>query len=665
MKRILIKFTALLVAVITVFSFFACKDESNNEESGNAGFYDPNHGVDLTSQKLVIVSDKMSEYKIVYPSDGTECEYFAATELKDFIKQATGVVLPVVKDGTVGYSSRSKYISVGDTKLWDAADFELNDAELKLDGFVLKTEGNMIFIRGARDKGTLFGVYDFLEKFVGVRFFSPDETYVPTKDVLEIHQMDVKEIPAINIRNYYSREVDMDELYTNRLRMYSLYGLTSPKYGGGLYDIGYIHAHNTLSYIDFNTYKDYPNFFYKGQNDYMWDICFSYGLTADGEIDKSIEISPFSVVLENLKKTIEENPDFVYFSVCQQDIPFGCGCATCKSRDTVAQGGRSGILLRFINALSNALEPWLAEKYPEGREIKLVTFAYSYAESPPLNLEGEWAVIPNDNVCIWLATCPNLAYSLSDERQSTQTKSLVSNWSKGAKTFFWWDYRTNFREYLFYMPGLTTLQGDIEKLVEIGTEYAFLEAASGTPSDPITWQGTLKAYVASKLLWNPNRNVKELVEEYCNYYYGSSSQTVLKVIELFEDNYERLRQDESLSSSFGIHLEFGYNTLTGVWYPRSLLLRTQGLIKAEIERVLADGTMNEADKQKRFERLTNVLCTPQRMLLRNYARYYENDAAGENALAEEFLENCRIAGMTQDLGGYGFTYQSLKDSYGL
>ena len=660
MKKKFFRILAVLFSCMFVFSSFGCGDNCSGET--NKEYYDPNHGVDLNSEKLNIVSDNTTDYKIVRPVNATECEIFASTELRDFIRESTGVALPIVADDAVGYSTRSKFISVGDTSLWSKAEFLLDDSELKLDGFVLKTKGNLVFIRGARDKGTLYGVYDFLEKFIGVRFFTPEDTYVPTVGRLSIHQMDVKEIPAINIRNFYTPESDVDELFTNRLRMYSLYGLTSDKYGGGLYDIGYIYAHNTLSYIDYNKYKDYPNFFYKGQNDYMWDICFSYGLNLDGTVDRTIEISPFTVILENLKQFIVDNPDYVYFSICQNDIPYGCNCLTCKERDTVSNGGRSGILIRFINALSNELEPWLKETYPQGREIKLVTFAYSYTVSPPLDINGNWVVKPNKNVCIWLAVCPNLAYSISDERQDNDTKSLIKNWSSGTETFFWWDYRVNFREYLFYMPGLTTLQSDIEKLVEMRTEYAFLEAASGSPSDPITWQGRLKAYVASKLLWNPNHNVERLINEYCDYYYGNSSECVLKVIQMFEDNYERLRQDPTHKDSFGINLEFGYNTLTGVWYPRNLLLTTQDMLKREIEKVKLSDAEN---KEQLNERLTNVLCTPQRMILRNYNRYFSNDSQGELDLAKEFMENCKIAGMTQDLGGYGFTFQSFVEGYGL
>ena len=632
---------------------------------GSDDRYDPNHGVDPNGRLLTLAENGTSSYRIVTPNEGTACEAFAAQELRDFLRASTGAELPIVTDASVAFSPRSKFISVGETKLWQQAGCKSEDSALKLDGFVLKTEGETLFIRGARDKGTLFGVYDFLEKFAGVRFFTPEVTKVPALDTLAVREMDVTEIPAINVRNYYAPEVDRDELYTTRLRMVSLYGTARAEYGYGMYRDLQVYAHNTMTLVPYEQYKDDPNFFYQSENPALgYDICMSYGLTPEGEPDPEVPVSPYTVVVESLKKQIVEYPEATYFSVCQMDMPDGCKCERCRARSTTERGGRSNILIRFLNAVSKALDPWMKENYPD-RPLTLVTFAYAYNLQPPLNAAGEWTVTPRDNVCIWLAMSPNYAYPINDDRQPISTKSLIRQWSEKAGAFFYWDYRVNFREYLFYMPGLTTMQQDLSYLAEIGTEYAFLQAASGAPTDNSNWLSDLKAYVASKLMWNPGRDVPALIREYCEGVYGGSAEVVLGMIEKFEDNYERLRRDESVSDSFGIDHEFGYNTLGEQWYPRNLLTGSVEALEAEIARVEADDSLTEAQRKTFADRLICVLLTPQKMLLRNYQKYFENDYTGEVALAKQFVANCERVGATQDLGGYGNTFESFKEKYGL
>ncbi|MBM3892358.1 MAG: hypothetical protein FJ388_24850, partial [Verrucomicrobia bacterium] len=48
-------------------------------------------------------------------------------------------------------------------------------ARLSRDGFVIKSRGNTILIRGGSPAGTFYGVCRFLDEFCGVRFYMPGE----------------------------------------------------------------------------------------------------------------------------------------------------------------------------------------------------------------------------------------------------------------------------------------------------------------------------------------------------------------------------------------------------------------------------------------------------------------------------------------------------------
>ena len=108
---------------------------------------------------------------------------FAADELTNFLSRALGKAVPVVTAPTPGKMS----IVVG-TNVWSEV-AGIDVGKLPRDGFVVKSAHGRIFIAGrdmdgpfnpAKDwkggeKATLFGVYDFLERYVGCRFYFPGE----------------------------------------------------------------------------------------------------------------------------------------------------------------------------------------------------------------------------------------------------------------------------------------------------------------------------------------------------------------------------------------------------------------------------------------------------------------------------------------------------------
>ena len=64
----------------------------------------------------------------------------------------------------------------------------VNFNELEADGFVIKTDSLRLIIAGGNDKGTLFGVYTFLEKYLGCRMYAPEVKIIPKKDTISIGQ---------------------------------------------------------------------------------------------------------------------------------------------------------------------------------------------------------------------------------------------------------------------------------------------------------------------------------------------------------------------------------------------------------------------------------------------------------------------------------------------
>ena len=97
-------------------------------------------------------------------------EAAGADHLQSFIKQATGAELPIVQDKVARPA-----IVLGDCP--ESAAIGLESRKMPPEGFAIKTTPDAVFIVGNRmgrnADGQLWGVFEFLERFVGVRWYFP------------------------------------------------------------------------------------------------------------------------------------------------------------------------------------------------------------------------------------------------------------------------------------------------------------------------------------------------------------------------------------------------------------------------------------------------------------------------------------------------------------
>ena len=106
---------------------------------------------------------------------------FAAKELSSLLGQAFGAQVPVVNAPTEGKVS----IVLGSNDWSRAAG--IDTAALERDAFVIKVVGGKVYIagrdapggasmlKGKHERATLFGVYEFLHRYVGIRMYFPGE----------------------------------------------------------------------------------------------------------------------------------------------------------------------------------------------------------------------------------------------------------------------------------------------------------------------------------------------------------------------------------------------------------------------------------------------------------------------------------------------------------
>ena len=665
-----------LALVMTALAFLpACRGRNSDPGEDDTAQDD---GIDYNSPKNYIVSDGNSEYRILISDEAQDAEAFAAQELQAFIQESTGANLPIITDDGVPYDEQSKLICVGDNDILRAANLDENYANVTNDSFIIKTVGNLVLIKGGSKRGTLYGAYDFLEKFVGVRFLASDCTYVPDQPAFYIHSLSIREVPAFEQRTYFMQQVMADPLFAARSRLISLYSSNISEYGGGyLQDWGGNNFHNFGELLPQSNYPDHPEWFaeYSGTGELGEEPCLTNGITDNDQLDESMEESVVKEMTKNVISWIEATPHAKYFFVGQVDSASSCRCSRC-GQSALRNGGYAGTLMVFINQIARAVEEWRQANCPE-REIYIATFAYRWSLQAPVTNDENGAlvpvndnVVPEDNVIIYYAASSSCFYhAISDESCSVNNaaRGQLKGWSTIAKHMILYYYGVNFTWHPWYFPNIGSMQDNLRMFRDLGAIQVIDQAA---PREYHFYDMLLKNYLYAKLMWDPDQNVTSLVREFNFYYFGGTKNpdgTVAKEgFGKYVDQYHDLmeRHYAKLNAESPFHTDI-YETdgifTNAMYFPKGLLEQATGLIETAIAEAQADETLSDKERSDIVVRLTRVLIQPEFMILKNFTAYY--DESLQTDYARQWFDHCATAGLVNISEGH--TLDWYKEELGL
>ena len=476
----------------------------------------------------VLVKDGKSDYKIIISVHVNECERFAAQELQNYIQKTTGAELPIEKE-TAQVTLGGKYISIGETTLAAA----LDTSNLNLDGFRLKTEGKTLLIKGQRDRGTLYGVYDFLEKFLCVRFVTCEYEYVPKTEFLSLRALDIKEIPAFEVRSHHVKTM-WDSAFAAKMRMVSPQIKTaegSAKYGGTFARDWSDDMHTYKVLMPYEKYgAEHPEWFSEPKTlptgKVHWQPAWSSGLKDDGTIDEK-DGTLIKELIEQVKLILLQKPDIRYVSMGQNDnhnISMREDCV----RQRKLFGGHGGHQIVFVNAVAKEIKKWMAER-GDNRELSFVVYAYLETYySPKKVVNGEIVpfckeVIARDDVIVMIAPYEasyNESLKAKEINDFNYMYSMeIMGWTKVCKHLFIFDYDVNFSDIPSWYPNTEVLVPNLLFYKEIGVNGIFSNGATGKSH----YQTLLHTYVFSKLYWSPNQDINELISEFNYMFFGAEA----------------------------------------------------------------------------------------------------------------------------------------------
>jgi|WetSurMetagenome_2_1015567.scaffolds.fasta_scaffold00667_7 hypothetical protein len=445
-------------------------------------------------QQNIVLADKgMSLYRIIIPSAPTSNEQKAANVLQDYLLQITGAAIPIISVN----KSRSPYeIVLGQNERLNELATKINFTDLKADGFVIKTDSLRLIIAGGNIKGTLYGVYTFLEKYLGCRMYTPTAKIIPKLEQIILGKINDIEVPGILFRTtHYKSTWDAEYIDWHKLS----HGPNGERNEWGLW----VHTFNRLLPPDVY-YRDHPEY---------------YALINGSRIPTQLCLTNPNVlklVIQNLRKEIAKNPEALYWSVSQNDNRDHCMCEECQKLDN-QEGSPSGSITNFVNQV--------AVKFPD----KIIsTLAYNYSRKAPKNIR------PVKNVNIML--CSIESYRDIPLAQATDSSGKdfvrdIENWGKIANDIIVWDYVIQFSNLISPFPNLHVLQPNLQFFVEHGVNAMFEQGNNEIGGE----FAELRSYMISKLLWDPYANADTVMNDFLNGYYGAAGKFIRKYIDIMRE----------------------------------------------------------------------------------------------------------------------------------
>ena len=532
-------------------------------------------------------------------------ELFAAGELARYLSKIAGKVFELSHQPADGVN-----IFIGRAAC--AANGFVPDAALTDDGFMLVSDEKRLFITGTHPRGTLYGVYEFLEEYAGCRFFSPELEVIPSGEELIIEPLHIKRVPVIEYRSSSVYQLNVPHYAAKRRingQSISRFAETPPEKYGGRVEYGkpyFVHTfcRNLLPPEEY--FDEHPEY-YSEINGVRIKEKTQLCLT-NPEVLK--------LVTEHVLSDIRRQPDARIFSLSQEDNYNGCTCAKCRALDEY-EGSQAGTMLHFVNAVAEEVE----KEFPD---VIIDTLAYQYTRRPPKHVRAR------KNVCVRLCTIEccfvhPLSECTADDPDAPRKdyaqsfRDDIIGWGKKCDRLYIWDYVTNFSHFWMPHPNFHVLAENVRFFSQNNVRGLF-EQGCGAPGGGE--MNDLRGYILGKAMWDPTVDPAALRTEFLDAAYGSAAPYI---DEYLETVYRAVNE-------CGSHL-YCFNHPDKPWHTMALTERCEALF----EQAKAAADTPEILRRIRFQemavRYLRILLTPK-------------GSKERLALIEQFVPDMKAFGIT-------------------
>ena len=483
----------------------------------------------LAAADAVLSRGGRTEWSIAVAPDASPTDVFAAEELKLHLEESTGAVFPIVSNAL----PKGPAIEVGTAKARELLGADRVRALRSEESVYVQRGGRLAIVGGGRT-GNAYGVYSFLERELGCRWFdAAGGKRVPRHPDLSIGPRDVTERPALRVRKILcigqAQKADSSEhlfYFRNRLNCINgdygkvcradLRGKLVPE----VVERGVL-VHSLFSYLSpTEFFKDHPDWFtYDAKRKVRVDnrqLCFSNaGLRA-----KLTERLLARMTRYGGKGTYNLSAMDVGGKFCECEA-----CAALADRYGTPGGAQFDYLLELSQAMTRTCP---------AAKLHFLVYRDEQTRFPP---KGVPRFPPN-----LIAMFAPISADLSKDYLHAHNREMyedLKRWCSLAETWQWYYpqlYGPTGRAIKPPYGGFARTALDTRLSAEAGMVGGYYEHDVGTKlgfnfADPLTW-------VIMRLYIDPAADWKSLRKECFGFFYGAAADDMAA----FEDFLEAERE---------------------------------------------------------------------------------------------------------------------------
>ena len=493
-------------------------------------------------KNFAIVKNGQPASCIVLPDNAGPTEKHAADELALFLEKVTGAKIAIGR--LPAKKSYNIYLgTTGAKNIPRSAAIDQAVSRLQDDGFILAADRKGLRVIGKKPVSVLYGVYDLLKKYAGMRWFAPgdDFEYCPKKLTISVPEQVTVSNPSFRVRRLAWVCANWQSPYTNTwdwmLRngipvnlnkwYYNHSELLRNEVDKRGMEFGREGGHCFVNLISDSLFAQHPEYFglYDGKRTPQ-DIGDGTGARRQPctSNPKVVEI-----MAESLNKILDVPPKGGRYLIGNNDSTLWCQCAECVQLDPPEEKAKLEGKDHFVSTRYWTLVNNIASNvYKAHPDAELWAWAYQNYRYPPTSLMPDPRLFVE--ACIhgrcYRHSMANLACELNDKY-----RDILAQWGKLKNPVSTLEY-TDATILPLYLPMEKVLAEDLKYYKKIGLDGCafFTVPPDGTfgslyqaphyrESMLTAWQAY---YIAAQLLWDIEADYDRIYEDMGSKYYGKT-----------------------------------------------------------------------------------------------------------------------------------------------
>jgi len=485
---------------------------------------------------------------IVVPENSSPEVVETARDLSDILARMSGATLPVATESPDG---PALILRVHD-----------RDRSLPPLAYHVWLDGDRVFFSGGSDRGVINGVYAFLERELGCRWYVPGPLgeHIPRRETIAVSDLDLLDEPDFESITGFGRHPDeaIGSLWSRRNRLEGF-----PQH---------FHSHNWMRIVPPQLLEERPGMFaLVGKKRNPRQFC----TTQPDVLDMTVSAA---------RQYLDDHPEMASFSLSPGDFRGFCRCGNCRALDAELGvdpfspgGSMTDRLVFFFNRVAERV----VQTHPDRR---LAFYAYMNYTRPPEVVKPHPMLLPVLVHTPW-DYCMHHPIDDPDCERNRRFAEAVIGWHELTPKLYLYDYWAHYN--LCGHHGVVhNIKRDLPWLRRHGIVGFYGEM------HPQRWTQPLNFYLPARIAWNVDTDVDAIVAEFYQHMFRPAASEIAAFAGMFEDAMACVPKDAERDRQLAF-----IDTMTPEFFDRARMLLQRA------EQILQDAGIGPGERYAIGERI--------------------------------------------------------------